>query len=119
MVKDTTLYDRLEISPDSSEAQIKKAYNKLSKQWHPDRQRNFERAFGKSIRGSSFKEQLAFVQWELENTETKAAGYLRRAKTPEEAAWAFDEYYERSSGAHRQRRINNALALANQTTQVA
>ena len=40
MVKDTTLYDRLEISPDSSEAQIKKAYNKLSKQWHPDRHVN-------------------------------------------------------------------------------
>lgn len=88
-------------------------------QWHPDRQRKFERAFGKNIRGSSFKEQLAFVQWELDNTETKAAGYLKRAKTAEEAAWAFDEYYERSSGAHRQRRINNALALANQTTQVA
>lgn len=40
MVKDTILYDRLEISPDSSEAQIKKAYNKLSKQWHPDRHVN-------------------------------------------------------------------------------
>lgn len=40
MVKDTILYDRLEISPDSTEAQIKKAYNKLSKQWHPDRHVN-------------------------------------------------------------------------------
>jgi DnaJ family protein A protein 2 len=40
MVKDTILYDRLEISPDSSEAQIKKAYNKLSKVWHPDRHVN-------------------------------------------------------------------------------
>ena len=37
MVKDTTLYDRLEISHDSDENQIKKAYNKLSKQWHPDK----------------------------------------------------------------------------------
>ena len=37
MVKDTTLYDRLEISADSDENQIKKAYNKLSKQWHPDK----------------------------------------------------------------------------------
>ena len=40
MVKDTTLYERLEISPDASEAQIKKAYNKLSKIWHPDRHVN-------------------------------------------------------------------------------
>jgi DnaJ family protein A protein 2 len=37
MVKDTTLYDRLEITPESDENQIKKAYNKLSKQWHPDK----------------------------------------------------------------------------------
>jgi DnaJ family protein A protein 2 len=37
MVKDTTLYDRLEIQPDASVPQIKKAYNKLSKVWHPDK----------------------------------------------------------------------------------
>lgn len=88
-------------------------------QWHPDRQANFKRAYGKDIREAGFKEQLAFIQWELENTERKAAAMLRRAKTPEEAAWVFDEYYERSSGAHRQKRINNALALAPKTTQTA
>jgi len=37
MVKDKTLYDNLEISPDSSEIDIKKAYNRLSKIWHPDK----------------------------------------------------------------------------------
>jgi DnaJ family protein A protein 2 len=37
MVKDTTLYDRLEVSPDATEQQIKKAYNRLSKIWHPDK----------------------------------------------------------------------------------
>jgi DnaJ family protein A protein 2 len=37
MVKDTTLYNRLEIEPDANESQIKKAYNKLSKVWHPDK----------------------------------------------------------------------------------
>jgi len=37
MVKDTVLYDRLEISSDSTEGQIKKAFNKLSKLWHPDK----------------------------------------------------------------------------------
>jgi peptidoglycan hydrolase-like protein with peptidoglycan-binding domain/lysophospholipase L1-like esterase len=81
-------------------------------QWHPDRQANFRRAYGKDIREAGFKEQLAFVQWELENTERNAAAKLRQTKTPEQAAWSFDEYYERSSGAHRQKRINNALALA-------
>ncbi len=88
-------------------------------QWHPDRQANFQRAYGKNIREAGFKEQLAFVQWELENTERKAAAMLRRTETPQQAAWAFDEYYERSSGAHRQKRINNALALAPRTTSIA
>ena len=37
MVKDTTLYDRLEVSPEADENQIKKAYIVLSKKWHPDK----------------------------------------------------------------------------------
>jgi DnaJ family protein A protein 2 len=37
MVKDTILYDNLEITPDASEVEIKKAYNRLSKLWHPDK----------------------------------------------------------------------------------
>jgi DnaJ family protein A protein 2 len=37
MVKDSTLYERLEIPVDANEGQIKKAFNKLSKQWHPDK----------------------------------------------------------------------------------
>ncbi len=37
MVKDTKLYDILEIKPDATEQEIKKAYHVLSKKWHPDR----------------------------------------------------------------------------------
>lgn len=37
MVKDTHLYDVLEVGSDATEAQIKKAYNRLSKIWHPDK----------------------------------------------------------------------------------
>ncbi len=40
MVKDTKLYDILEISPEASEKEILKAYYKLSKIWHPDRNPN-------------------------------------------------------------------------------
>jgi len=37
MVKDTTLYDRLGVESSADETQIKKAYIKLSKEWHPDK----------------------------------------------------------------------------------
>jgi DnaJ-class molecular chaperone len=37
MAKDNTLYNRLEISSDASETDIKKAYNRLSKIYHPDK----------------------------------------------------------------------------------
>lgn len=40
MVKDTTLYDRLEVSPDADESKIQKAYFKLSKKYHPDKHVN-------------------------------------------------------------------------------
>ena len=40
MVKDTTLYNRLEIDPNASPDEIRKAYNKLSKKYHPDKQVN-------------------------------------------------------------------------------
>jgi DnaJ-class molecular chaperone len=37
MVKDTKLYDILEIQPTATENEINKAYYKLSKIWHPDK----------------------------------------------------------------------------------
>ena len=37
MVRDTKLYDIIEIKPDADENEIKKAYKKLSFKWHPDK----------------------------------------------------------------------------------
>jgi len=37
MVKDNTLYDRLEVNTNASHDEIKKSYFKLSKKWHPDK----------------------------------------------------------------------------------
>jgi hypothetical protein len=80
-------------------------------QWHPDRQQIFERQYGKSIKEASFKEQLEFVDWELNNNEKKAGNAIRNAKTAEEAASLTDQLYERSSGEHRQKRIDFAKSL--------
>ncbi len=40
MVRDTKLYDILEVNSDASEVEIKKAYTRLSKIWHPDKHVN-------------------------------------------------------------------------------
>ena len=80
-------------------------------QWHPDRQANFRKVFGKDIRNSTFDEQLAFIQWEFENTEARAAQKLKEATSATSAAVIVDQFYERSSGAHRGRRIENSMNL--------
>ena len=66
-------------------------------QWHPDRQRKFQEIYGKPIQQANFKEQLEFVDWELNNTEKKAGNRLRSAQTAEQAAQIVDAHYERSA----------------------
>jgi hypothetical protein len=65
-------------------------------QWHPDRQRNFEKWAGKSMRDSTYEEQLAFMQHELTHGTEKAAGdALRKTKTAYEAGSVVSQKYER------------------------
>ena len=80
-------------------------------QWHPDRQQNFAKQFGKPIQQAGFKEQLEFVNWELNNTEKAAGVALRAATAPDQAAIIIDAQYERSSGSARQKRIDFAKKL--------
>jgi hypothetical protein len=81
-------------------------------QWHPDRQAIFQRTYGKPIRESNFQEQLEFINWELNNNEKRAGGMIRQAQDAGQAAAYVDQYYERSSGAHRQKRIDTAMKYA-------
>jgi hypothetical protein len=81
-------------------------------QWHPDRQAIFRKKYGKDIRESTVEEQLDFVDWELRNNEKAAGDAIAKATTPAMAAAVVDAKYERSSGEHRQQRINTAAGLA-------
>jgi hypothetical protein len=64
-------------------------------QWHPDRQSIFQKVFGKSIKGSTFEEQLAFVNYELNNSESRAGALLRKTTNVQDATRVFAEAYER------------------------
>jgi hypothetical protein len=82
-------------------------------QWRGGRRQNLERfaaAQGKSV--TDWKVQVDFMMAELRSNESGAYGYLRGAQTPAAAAAAFDQYYERSSGAARGQRIAYANSIA-------
>lgn len=83
-------------------------------QWHPDRQANFRKAFGKDIKGSSVAEQAAFIDWELNNTEGAAGRRLRAARTAGEAGSIVSEFYERPAARELEKtnRSRRAAAMA-------
>lgn len=65
-------------------------------QWHPDRQAAFQERYGKSIKGSTIAEQVAFANFELREGNERAAGRrLAAAKDAEDAARIVTHYYER------------------------
>lgn len=66
-------------------------------QWHADRRATFEKVMGKPFKDSDLHDQLSFVQWELTHTEKAAGNMLKSARTPEEAAYIINKYYERSA----------------------
>lgn len=64
-------------------------------QWHPDRQADFKAAFGHDIHGSSFDEQVEFMNYELHHKENRAMEELQKATTRYGAGYAVSKYYER------------------------
>lgn len=88
-------------------------------QWHPERRAIWEKATGKKWESSgispNFEEQLDFIVYELKRTEAQALRRLRATNTVEDAAAVFDQYYERSSGKARKKRIQLAQAIIGST----
>ena len=86
-------------------------------QWHPDRQANFQRVMGIPIQGSTALQQAQFVNWELNNTEKKAGGLLRKAGNVIDATKAFMFGYERpANGSSLGSRIAAASSVLNGKT---
>jgi len=79
-------------------------------QWHPDRQANFARVFGKSLSSASRREQYDFVDWELRNTESAAGDRLRAAKTARMAGEIVSSGYERPLARNEAMRSRGTLA---------
>lgn len=79
-------------------------------QWHPDRQAKFKKKFGKDIRQSSYQEQLAFVNWELNNNESSAGKKLRQSKSANQAGAIVSRYYERPAAVEAEAMKRSAMA---------
>lgn len=65
-------------------------------QWHPDRRRTAQQ---QGFDLTDMNQALAFVNWELNNTESAAGRRLRAAQTAKEAADIFAQYFLRPAGA--------------------
>lgn len=83
-------------------------------QWEGPRQRDFAAWAGHDIRGSSFAEQLRFVQYELTHSEAGAGRALRGATDARSAAEIVTRLYERPADTvgEAARRGDRATAMA-------
>lgn len=68
-------------------------------QWHPDRQAQFQQVMGVPIQQSTATQQLSFVNWELNNTESSAGNRLRGQTTLAGATSTFMNSYERPANS--------------------
>lgn len=89
-------------------------------QWEGGRRTNLEAfaaAQGKPV--TDWHVQVDFMMHELQGTESGAYGQIKAANSAGAAAAAFDQYYERSSGAARGQRVANANSIASSMAGVA
>jgi hypothetical protein len=80
-------------------------------QWEGGRRTALEAfAAGRDI--GDWHTQVDFMMSELSGSESGALGHIKSAQTPGDAAAAFDQFYERSSGEARGQRVANANSIA-------
>ena len=81
-------------------------------QWRGTRQTTFARVFGKSIKQSSFEEQLAYVDWELRNSHVSAGNRLRASSSAYDAGSIITIYYEIPSDRFERAKVRGRKAEA-------
>ena len=82
-------------------------------QWHPDRQAEFKKKFGKDIQGSTLEEQMAFMHYELtQGNERKAGNILKGTTGAAEAAAVVSKHYERPANREGEAAKRGRMALA-------
>lgn len=86
-------------------------------QWHPDRQAEFKKQYGKDIRESSIEDQMSFMNYELTKGNEKRAGdKLRATTTAADAAAAVSTHYERPADKAGEAEKRGKLAIAMMAT---
>lgn len=81
-------------------------------QWRGTRQTTFARVFGKSIKQSSFEEQLAYVDWELRNSHVSAGNKLRASSSAYDAGSVITIHYEIPSDRFERAKVRGRKAEA-------
>lgn len=80
-------------------------------QWHSDRQATFEKVIGKPIKGSTFEDQLRFVNWELNNSHKAAGAALKASSDVRSASKIMAHDYEGAGIEAVDTRAANAQAI--------
>lgn len=80
-------------------------------QWRGPRTQAFIDRYGTTPDLAPLDDQLDFIMYEFETTESKSYNTIKGATTASEAASIFDSLYERSGGGTIQTRVNNAETL--------
>ncbi len=79
-------------------------------QWHKARQEEFARVMGRPLKGSSYMQQLEFVNWELRNNPSLGGQLLAHADTAKKAGEIVSRLYERPAAATAQAHARGLFA---------